>query len=458
MAVGAIATSILTDIANAIRQQNGTSVLYKPREMAAAVMALDGSSAGSAGTQPYKALQSGVVSERVFENIADAIRGQNGESATYAPGDMADAILALSWDVGLKPRAVLLADGTLEFNYYDRRRSITGGIIAGSYDVSPGGYTSESGRAYHGIRLDVTRVVIDPSFASVGLLNADYLFNGFQECTEVRGFQHLSGITSAKQMFTSCKSLESIFATSFSNTTITSSSSMFYGCSRLVGGEGFVPAQTSGASVCKLGAGGVLTNPDADARVWIWGTVYDDGVLEVAAASAVDATRSVVSHGRLCTTAVYTLASGLPWYESRASFAQVVFKADLAGLTSLNMCYWFYSHTGITSFSGIGNLANVSKMRYAFSSCTGVATLDFRGFDPSRLTDLFYCFAGCSALTTIYADGTWALPTSGLSGSQCFYSCNALVGGAGTTWSSSKTSCTYMRVDAAATPGYLTVA
>ena len=88
-----------------------------------------------------------------------------------------------------------------------------------------------------------------------------------------------------------------------------------------------------------------------------------------------------------------------------------------------------------------------------------MTSLDFRGFDPSTLTDLYYAFSSCSSLTTIYADSTWALPSSGISGSQCFYSCSTnLVGGNGTVWSSSNTSYTYFRLDAAGTPGYLTAA
>ena len=61
----------------------------------------------------------------------------------------------------------------------------------------------------------------------------------------------------------------------------------------------------------------------------------------------------------------------------------------------------------------------------------GREELDLTGFDPSSLTDLFYAFAGCSALTTIYVDADWALP-SGCTGNQCFYSCKSLVGGNGT--------------------------
>lgn len=40
MAVGTVSTSILTDIASAIRGQNGLSTLYQPGDMAAAILAL----------------------------------------------------------------------------------------------------------------------------------------------------------------------------------------------------------------------------------------------------------------------------------------------------------------------------------------------------------------------------------------------------------------------------------
>ena len=118
----------------------------------------------------------------------------------------------------------------------------------------------------------------------------------------------------------------------------------------------------------------------------------------------------------------------------------------------------FYGLGAITSFIGIANLANVHEMQYAFSSCTGITSLDFRGFDPSSLTSLYLAFGSCSNLVTIYADSTWALPSSGLSGSQTFYNCNSSVGGNGTAYSSSKTGYTYMRIDATGTPGCLTAA
>jgi hypothetical protein len=184
--------------------------------MAAAVSALDGTNAGNYQAQGYMQLESGVLSESVFSDIADAIRGQNGLSTQYQPGDMAQAILDLTWDVGLKPRALLLSDGTLELNYLDRRRSTLGGTIVQAFEAY-GGYASASARPWESVKLQVKRVVIDSSWANAGVTNVNYFFNAFEGMTEVAGFEYMSGITSANQMFGSCPMLETIYATSFSN-------------------------------------------------------------------------------------------------------------------------------------------------------------------------------------------------------------------------------------------------
>lgn len=305
MAVGTVSTRTLTDIANAIRFQAGVATLFKPREMAAAVAALDGSYAGDYQAQPYMTLESGVLPESVFEDIADAIRGQNGSSDTYLPGEMATAILALSWDVGLKPRAVLTSLGTLEFNYVDGRHCYSGGVPVDAWEIDPAGYSSASARPYDEVKLQVRKVVVHSSWTQVGMVKADYLFNAFQNMTEVSGFEYMGGITSAAQMFTSCGKLETIYATSFSNSGL-SGSLMFNGCNRLVGGtDGFVPSTTSGASVCKLGAGGVLTDPNNDNRHWFYAYYYVDGEGVLTASSSPESGRELRASGRICAEAKY---------------------------------------------------------------------------------------------------------------------------------------------------------
>ena len=463
MAVGTISTSILIDIANAIRFKADVATLYKPREMAAAVSALDGTDAGNYQGQPYMTLESGVLPESVFSDIADAIREQNGLSTLYQPGDMAAAILALEWDVGLKPRAVLTSLGTLEFNYVDGRHCYSGGVPVNAWEIDPADYSSASAQPYDSIKLQVKKVVIHSSWPQVGMRKADYLFNAFQSMTEVSGFENMSGISSAAQMFTSCPSLETIYATSFSNSGL-SGSLMFNGCSRLVGGtDGFVPSTTSGASVCKLGTGGMLTNPNADQRTWFWAHYYADGEGVLTASPTPDPTRELVASGRICAIGKYVGLGFTPWDgvtgpTHRQHLTHVTFAADMATFSYLNLIYLFYSCTNLASVSGLDNLSGVRSMRFTFASCA-FTEIDFRGFDPSKLTDLTYTFSGCNKLTTIYADSTWALPSSGLTGSQCFYSCStSLVGGNGTVWSSSNTGYSYMRIDRAGQAGYLTTA
>lgn len=328
--------------------------------------------------------------------------------------------------------------------------------------VDPTGYSSASARSYDSIKLLVKKVYIDSSIAGLGITNCNYRFNAFSNCTEVRGFENLSGMTSANQMFTSCGSLETIYATSFSNLGL-SGSLMFNSCNCLVGGtDGFVPSTTSGASVCKLGAGGVLTDPNDDGRTWFWAHFYADGEGVLTATSTHDATRELVASGRICAIGKYVGLGFTPWDgvtgpTHRQHLTSASFAADMATFSYLNFNYLFYSCTSLASVNGLGNLSGVRSMRYMFSSCA-FTTIDFRGFDPSTLTGLFYTFSGCSKLTTIFADAIWALPTSGISGSQCFYSCStSLVGGNGTTWASDKTAYTYFRIDTASAPGYITV-
>ena len=179
------------------------------------------------------------------------------------------------------------------------------------------------------------------------------------------------------------------------------------------------------------------------------------------ATSMPDATRTLRASGRICAIGKYVGLGFTPWdgvtgATHRQHLTSATFAADMATFSYLNLNYLFYSCTNLASVNGLGNLSGVRSMRYTFSSCA-FTTIDFRGFDPLTLTDLFYTFSGCSRLTTIYADASWALPSSGLTGSQCFYSCStSLVGGNGTAWSSSNTSYTYLRIDKAGQAGYLT--
>lgn len=455
MAVGTIGKSVLTDIANAIRTQNGGTDTYLPSEMAAAVLALDGTRAGT----PYQAPATsgtGVISSSVFDDIADAIRAQNGLSETYLPSEMAPAILALTWDVGVKMRALLLADGTLEFNYRDGRSSdVPGAVILKAWEVDPEGYASAGARPWDDDKLSVTRAVFDDDFSDGGLESAAYLFHGFENLVEVEGFEELSGVTNMNQMFVSCASLETIWAEVFMGN-VTSGSLMFSGCRRLVGGEGYVPEQMDNHNELNFGESGVLTAPGYDNRVWFRCFLYADGELVLTSATEPEAGRELVSSGHLCANARYNSVGYQPWYDHRHDVEWVTVAADMASYDHVNTNYWFYGHQAITEVAGMGNLRGAREMQHTFNSCEGLTEIDLSGLDPSSLEDLAYTFGGCGSLVTILVDADWALPASGVSGFQTFYQCTSLVGGAGTTYASSRAGYQYMRIDGVGGAGYLT--
>lgn len=456
MAVGTISRSVLCDIANAIRVQNGGSEGYLPSEMAAAVAALDGTK-GTTTLQTTMPEATGIISPSVFTAIANAIRGQNGSDETYTPLEMPEAILALTWDTGVKMRALLLDNGTLEFNYRDGRSTdVAGAAIVDAWEVPVAGFESYSDRGWHGVRDEVSRVRFDADFSQGGLQSAAWLLWGLSNATEVRGFEELAGVASMEQAMASCGSLETVYCAPGADfSAVADDTVMMYGCGRLVGAQGYVPGNSDGAEALDHGWEGVLTDPGANARDWYWGHLYADGELVLTADPSPEAGRSEVAGGRLCAQGRYDRIGFMPWGDDRASVTKATFAADLATYDYMNLNFLFHSFSALSEVAGMGNLPGVKEARYAFANC-GLTELDLCGFDASQCEDLFYCFSGCDALTTIWADAGFALP-DGCSGSGMFYGCKALVGGAGTAYSFSMRDEEYCRIDGGETaPGYLT--
>lgn len=451
MASGLVRRSTLTDIGNAIRVQSGTSGKLKPSVMAGAVSGLDGTLAGDSATYPAEE-GVGLIERSTLAGIADAIRSQNGQATTYKPSEMAAAILALTW-AKTSLRALLLSDGTLEVNYTDNNDSLTGGTVSVAYELDAAGYSSASAVPWYAKRESITSVVIDSTVADAGVASCSYWFHSCKSLVEVSGFQYLSGITSAVQMFASCTSLESIYAASFNYSAVSSSNLMFYRCTRLVGGtDGYVPADTDSAKVCKVGSGGVLTNPDADKREWF--KVYADTYRITLTRYSDESNYYTTETGRLCANASYRVPGLMPGYSSADTVSDIIIKSDMATFSEIRCNYWFYGFSEAINFTNLRYLANVTSLRYTFAACSSVKTISLTEFDPSRLKDLAYTFFGCTSLYLIYADSTWVLP-SGASGTMCFYNCTSLRGGNWTLYSSSHTDASYMRIDTDSTPGYL---
>ena len=96
-------------------------------------------------------------------------------------------------------------------------------------------------------------------------------------------------------------------------------------------------------------------------------------------------------------------------------------------------------------------------MNSMFGACWGLTSLDFSSFNTSKVTNMYNMFYGCTNLRTIYVGSGWSTAAV-TSSSDMFFNCTSLVGGQGTTYSSSNpTDKTYAHIDGGpSNPGYFT--
>ena len=109
----------------------------------------------------------------------------------------------------------------------------------------------------------------------------------------------------------------------------------------------------------------------------------------------------------------------------------------------------------VTNHEGFST-ANVTSMSYMFQNNSGISGLDLHMFNTAKVTNMSYMFDGCSSLTTLTVGYDWT--TEAVTNSaNMFRGCTAIVGGAGTTFSSSHVDAAYAHIDGGtANPGYLT--
>ena len=355
---------------------------------------------------------------------------------------MAPAILALSWDVGVKIRALLLSDGTLELNYRDgRSSSVPGAVILKAWRGRPR-------------RVRVRRRA--PLGRRQALRHAGGHRRGhggqrprqrrlpLPRLREPRGgggvFGHLVTPTNMNQMFVSCASLETIWAESFYGS-VESGTLMFSGCRAPRRGEGLRP-----------GAGGRPPEPAlrvdrrADPPRRVGGRARVVPLLPLcgrrARADGGDRARGGAGAGLV----------GAPVRER---------PVQLGGLPALvrpparrggggdrlrhgglrpreHELLALRAPVDHQCDGGWGTSTACARCSTPSTAARGSRRSTSPGSTRPRSRTSPTPSAGAGSLVTIWADADWALPTSGVSGFQTFYQCSSLVGGAGTTYASSR--------------------
>ena len=145
------------------------------------------------------------------------------------------------------------------------------------------------------------------------------------------------------------------------------------------------------------------------------------------------------------------------WFNGMRNLQSITGMEYLNTSEVTNMKWMFYDCYTLTSLDlSHFNTSKVIDMTQLFSYCSGLTCLDLTSFNTSQVTNMASMFSGCSNLRTIYVYNGWN--TAAVTESTyMFLECDSLVGGQGTTYSSSNpTDKTYARIDGGSSdPGYL---
>ena len=134
---------------------------------------------------------------------------------------------------------------------------------------------------------------------------------------------------------------------------------------------------------------------------------------------------------------------------------------DLSGFDTSNvtkMSGMFARCNSLTSVNlSAFNTSNVTQMNHMFNECYSLTSLDLSSFDTYEVTTMDYMFSKCSSLKTIYVGNRWSTGQVE-NAANMFSDCQQLVGGEGTTYSSSHVDVSYAHIDGGpSNPGYLSL-
>ena len=396
------------------------------------------------------------------------------------------------------------ANKTLTF-YYDNQRSSRTGT---TYDLNTG--SNDAGWDTDGTKSNVTKVVFSPSFADARPTTTYDWFYDMQNLHTIQGIEYLntSEVTNMAYMFFFCKELTNIdlthFVTSkvvnmrsmfsrcsglvilnlghFDTSKVTNMYNMFYDCSNLqiiyVGGGWSTAAVTNSEEMfwhCYNLMGGQYTTYDENhvdkAYAHIDGGPSDPGYFvdmghEAYACYTSSNTTLTFYYDNMrgCRSGTtYDLNTGsndAGWDTdgTRTDVTRVVFDPSFAGARPTTTFGWFYMMNNLESITGLSylNTSEVTNMGHMFNSCYKLTSFDLSGFNTSKVTAMNCMFYDCRNLQTIYVGTGWS--TAAVTNSDnMFYKCSSLVGGQGTTYSSSHVDAAYAHIDGGSSnPGYLT--
>lgn len=375
--------------------------------------------------------------------------------------------------LSFKPYAVYQSASRRLFFYADGRPDVKIGTV---YDLKrdetgPGWYFDE-------ISPNVAVVDFDASFANARPVSTAYWFYGMTNLKSFTGIDNLntSEVTTMRSMFYNCSALEMLNLSNFNTSKVTNMSYMFYGCSNLITvyvSDAWTTIRVSSSTSmfynCSAIKGGNGTTYNSSklnkeyARIDAVGTpgYFTAGPPPYAVLSGntltfyADGLQSEKTTGTLYTFP--TVVNTDPDWFGMSVITKVIFDPSFANALPTSTYGWFCDLTNLTTIEGIEylNTSKVTTMQNMFRN-TKLTTLDLRYFNTANVTDMFAMFAENPQLTTILVGSNWSVEKVRL-GSNMFSDCPNLVGGAGTRYNSNFTDVTYAHIDGGpSNPGYFT--
>lgn len=358
--------------------------------------------------------------------------------------------------------------------YYDDQ--ISSRNPSGSYDVWPltTGAVSEwqkitdnsaAHRAWND-RAYFEKVKFDPSIANwSGPTDCEQWFDTFKGET-IEGLEYLntSNVTNMQGMFANCPNIKTLDLSNFNTAKVTDMSSMFYGDSKLTTiklSNNFkvnnVTTMWEMFSGCKFlntienlpsvfSPDQLTTVADMFSGCGLVSTQYFPILLEQIVNKAIRNSNfkedGIAGLFRACTPSTIDIS-----------------KLNLTGSHITSLQDLFLGCWNLTTIVGIDKLdtKSIVDMSGMFAGCRSLETLDLSSFIIKNGVNIEEMFSGCSKLTTILVQNDQWQPDK-LTGSSVFSGCDRLVGGNGTSYSSSAQGKEYARIDGDGGDGYFTAA
>ena len=212
-------------------------------------------------------------------------------------------------------------------------------------------------------------------------------------------------------MFYYCNKLSSLDLSNFNTEKVTNMSGMFFGCSALTTIYASDNFKTDKVTVSSNMFGGCtnLKGYDSSKIDHTYANCSTTGYFTPGCAYAEfdNATKTLTfRYKRVKPEGAYDLNVGdndPGWYAQRENIEKVVFDASFANARPTSCYRWFYKCTSLTEIEGIENLntQNVENMRYMFTSCIKLKSLDVSKFNTANVTHMSNMFEDCEELSSL---------------------------------------------------------